>query len=129
MSNLYHDVDELIKMKRFAHALCRYNNRLVPEHLEAKSGYEYYEADLASSINPTGVAHNGEFVNGFPTVKLMHDTILSSSRVYLMRKVEEAFKNGIAYHDRDVDRGFLADCIAASIYLCLSQNPKIQLVV
>ncbi|MBI2064675.1 MAG: HD domain-containing protein [Candidatus Yanofskybacteria bacterium] len=123
------DVDSLIAMKRFAHGLCRYNERPVPEHPEAKNVFEYYSMDLASSTSVTGIAHNGEFVNGFPTVKLMYDTIMNSSKRLFMRKVEEAFQHGLKMHDKGVGRGFLADCVAAAIYLCLSQNPKIQLVV
>lgn len=123
------DVDNLIKMKKFAHDLCRYNDRPVPEYSEAKSVFEYYSADLASSVSPTGVAHNGEFVNGFPTVKLMHDTMMNSSRRLFMRKAEEAFQHGVKFHDKGVGRGFLADCIAVAIYICLSQHPKVQLVV
>ncbi|MDO8496710.1 MAG: HD domain-containing protein [bacterium] len=125
------DIENLIKMKKFAHDLCRYNDRPVPEHVEANSIYEYYEADLASSVSPTGVAHNGEFVNGFPTVKLMYDVMKSSSRRMrtFAKKVEEAYRVGLAKHDKNVGRGFLADCVAVAIYLCLSQNPRIQLVV
>lgn len=123
------DVDYLKTMKQLAHNLCRYNDRPVPEHPEAKNVYEYYSADLASSTTPTGIAHNGEFVNGFPTVKLMYDTIMNSSKRTFMKKIEEAFQHGVRVHDKEVGRGFLADCIAAAIYLCLSQNPKIQLVV
>ncbi len=123
------DVNNLIKMKKFAHDLCRYNDRPVPEHVEANSIYEYYEADLASSVSPTGVAHNGEFVNGFPTVKLMYDVMKNSSRLTFAKKVEEAYRVGLAKHDKNVGRGFLADCTAVAIYLCLSQNPRIQLVV
>lgn len=123
------DVNELIKMKRFAYDLCRYNERPVPDHPEAKSVFEYYSADLASSVSPTGIAHNGEFINGFLTVKLMYDTIIGSSRRLFTRKAEEAFQVGLKHHDKNVGRGFLADCVATAIYLCLSQNPKIQLVV
>ena len=123
------DVDDLIRMKRFAHDLCRYNERPVPEHPEAKNVFEYYSMDLASSSNATGVAHNGEFVNGFPTVELMYGTIMNSPQRFFMRKVEEAFQHGLGMHDKSVGRGFLADCIAAAIYLCLSQNPKIQLII
>ncbi|MEK7138659.1 MAG: HD domain-containing protein [Patescibacteria group bacterium] len=123
------DVDLLIEMKKLAHALCRYNNRPVSVHLEAKNVFEYYSADLTSSTSPTGVAHNGEFVNGFPTVKLMYETIMNSSRHSFVKKVEEAFGRGVSVHHKDVGRGFLADCIAAAIYLCLSQNHKIRLIV
>lgn len=123
------DVDYLIKMKKFAHDLCRYNDRPVPDYPEAKNVFEYYSADLASSTNVTGVAHNGEFVNGFPTVKLMYETMMNSSKRSFMKKIEEAFRAGLKRHDKNVGRGFLADCIASAIYLCLSQNPKIQLIV
>lgn len=123
------DVEDLIRMKRFAHNLCRYNDRTVPLYLEAKNVFEYYTADLASSTNPTGAAHNGEFVNGFPTVELMCDSITNSSQGSFMKKVEEAFGHGVKYHHKSVGRGFLADCVAAAIYLCLSQNPRIRLIV
>ncbi|OGM96626.1 MAG: hypothetical protein A2816_03770 [Candidatus Yanofskybacteria bacterium RIFCSPHIGHO2_01_FULL_39_44] len=122
-------MDQLIEMKRFAHKLCRYNDRPVPEHSEVGNVHEYYSADLASSTTPTGIAHNGEFVNGFPTIKMMHESIMNSSKRTFMKKVEEAFQHGVKMHNKDVGRGFLADCIAAAIYLCLSQNPKIQLVI
>src|SRR3989344_6143000 len=123
------DVASLIEMKSFAYNLCRYNGRPIPEHKEARNVFEYYSADLASSTNPTGVAHNGEFVNGFPTVRLMYDSVMNSSKRLFIRKVEEAFRHGVKFHDKGVGRGFLADCTAAAIYLCLSQNPSIQLVV
>lgn len=123
------DVLRLVEMKRFANDLCRYNDRPVPEYPEARNVFEYYSADLASSTNPTGIAHNGEFVNGFPTVKLMYDSMMNSSKRLFIRKVEEAYRHGVKSHDKGVGRGFLADCTAAAIYLCLSQNPKIQLVV
>lgn len=123
------DVGYLIAMKQFAHDLCRYNNRPVPEHPEAKNVFEYYSADLVSSTSSTGIVHNGEFVHGFPTVKLMYDTIMNSSQRSFIKKVEEAFRHGVKFHDSSVGRGFLADCIATAIYLCLSQHPKIQLVI
>ena len=123
------DVDYLIEMKRFAYDLCRYNDRLVPDHPEAGNVYEYYAADLASSTNPTGIAHNGEFVNGFPTVNIMYNSIINSKERTFVKKVEEAYRLGIERHDKSIGRGFLADCIAAAIYLVLSQNPKIRLIV
>lgn len=123
------DVKALVNMKKFAHHLCRYNERQIPTHPEATNVYEYYEWDLATSTTPTGLAHNGELVNGFPTVKQMYDSIMNSSQRPFTKKVEEAFRHGIKAHHKEVGRGFLADCIAAAIYLCLSQNPKIQLVV
>ena len=123
------DVDNLIKMKKFAYNLCRYNDRPVPEYPEAESVFEYYAADLASSVSPTGIAHNGEFVNGFPTIKLMYDVIMNSSRPTFVKKVEEAYRVGLVQHDKNVGRGFLADCVAVAIYLCMSQNPRIQLVI
>ena len=123
------DVDYLIEMKRFAYDLCRYNDRSVPDHPEAGNVYEYYAADLASSTNPTGIAHNGEFVNGFPTVNIMYNSIINSKERTFVKKVEEAYRLGIERHDKSIGRGFLADCIAAAIYLVLSQNPKIRLIV
>lgn len=123
------DVNDLIRMKQLAHNLCRYNDRLVPEYLEAKNVLEYYTVDLASSATPTGIAHNGEFANGFPTVRLMYGSIMNSSCRTFVKKVEEAFRHGVRQHDSGVGRGFLADCIAVAIYLCLSENPKIRLVI
>lgn len=123
------DVEALVNMKKFAHHLCRYNERQVPTFPDATNVYEYYEWDLATSTTPTGLAHNGEFVNGFPTVKLLYDSIMNSSKRSFIRKVEEAFRHGVKFHHKDVGRGFLADCIATAVYLCLSQHPKIQLVV
>ncbi len=122
------DVDYLIEMKKLANELSCYTDRKVPEHPDAKTVFEYYLKDLKTSEKPTGKAHNGEFVNGFPTVKLMYKKLTSSKQEGLSEKAEEAYNYVLGKLDENVGRGFPADCVAAAIYLWISQNPKEKII-
>lgn len=85
------DLIELKKMKRLAYDLSGYTERNVPAYEEAKNVYEYYLADYQSSAKPTSMAYNGEFVNGFPLIKLMYETMSNSTKGSFAEKVEEAY--------------------------------------
>jgi hypothetical protein len=128
----FEDINFLIKMKEFAFELSNYTNRKVPLYPEAKTVYDYYHLDFQHSTNPTSLAHNGEFINGFPTVSLIYKQLSDNlSSLSFFNAVTEAYKKALKeitdkYHD--VGRGFIADCIAVGIYLYLSQNPQVQLV-
>jgi hypothetical protein len=118
------DVEQLSAMKRHAFELCHYD-REVPNYAGARSVASFYEQELLlNSESATSVAHNSEFLRGFPTVKLMTDVMLNSPYPHFNQRVEEAFHQARAIHDPEVAAGFLADCIAAAIYLSLSQNPR-----
>lgn len=123
------DVDQLIEMKRFANQLSHYFDREVPEHLGTKNIFEYYDKEREKSENQTSLAHNSEFVRGFPTVYLAYSVMTGSEIQGFENKVELAFQAILEKHGLDVGRGFLADCIAVAIYLVLSQNPRIKFVV
>jgi len=125
----HYDVRELMNMKKLAFMMSCYFDRKVPEYPYTDNVYDYYCRDLQASVNPTSIAHNREFVDSFPTVKKIYDGIMSSEQRSFLGKVEEAFKHSLTMHDPAVGRGFLADCTAAAIYLCLSQNPGIQIIV
>ncbi|MFH0961586.1 MAG: triphosphoribosyl-dephospho-CoA synthase [archaeon] len=121
------DVKNLWEMKAAANALSEYA-RTVPEHPEAKSVYDYYLFDLGSSEGkPTSVAHNGEFVRGFPAVRKAYELISGSGKKDFNKRVEEAYAQ-IRLETPEVSPGFTADCIAAGIYLALSQNPREKLI-
>ncbi len=122
------DIEKLRQMKRLAFNMSAYTTREVPEYPEACNVLDYYQQDLVNSTNPTSIAHNGEFVNGFPTIKLIYDE-LSDFDGNFSDKIERAYRKALIAHDPNVGRGFIADCIAAGIYLYLSQNPKAKLVV
>lgn len=122
------DVNHLIEMKRFAFDLCGYTDREVPRHEDSRNVYEYYQADLIFSTNLTSISHNGEFVNGFPTILLAYNCLVDSQALTFNEQVEEAYAMCLKQHGRNVGKGFIADCIAAAIYLYLSQNPRIKLI-
>ena len=115
-------------MKRFAFDLSGYLDRVVPEYPNAVNVFQYYENDWAASSKATGMAYNGEFVHGFPTVALICETIQKSDSPGLNTKVEEAYQQAARMHGPDVAGGFLADCIATGMYLVLSHNPKAKFV-
>lgn len=117
------DVASLRELKETACKLSHYDDRKVSEHLDAKNINDYYEMELLESDNSTSVAHNGEFLKGFPTILDMCNTLENSSYPHFMRKVKEAFTRARAAHDPEVSAGFLADCVAVATYLYLSQNP------
>jgi len=122
------DVQNLREMKRFAYDLSGYYDRVVNDW-PVENVYSYYQAELEHSERATSVAHNNEFVNGFPTVLKIYQALQESSLPDLSSKIEEAYdkvKSGMA---PEVASGFLADCVAVAIYLVLSQNPKIKLVI
>ena len=121
------DISFLVKMKRFAFDLSGYYDRVVSRYSDANNVYEYYSKELATSKKQTSIAHNGEFVNGFPTIQTIYDSLTSSPLPQFNNKVEEAYQKARLKHHREVASGFLADCIAVAIYLMLSQNPKIKL--
>lgn len=122
------DIEYLRKMKRFAFDASAYTGRIVPQHPEAVSVLDYYKRDLEVASNPTSIAHNREFVEGFPTVRLVYERLSNPRTEKLSQNVEDAYRSALSAHDPKVGRGFIADCIAAGIYLYLSQNPKSKLV-
>jgi hypothetical protein len=117
------DVVELIKMKRHAYDLSGYTDREVPKYENTKNVYEYYLADYQSSSKPTSMAYNGEFVNGFPLIKLMYQTMVNSTKESFTEKVEEAYTLATEKAGPEVAGWALADCTATAIYLWISQNP------
>ncbi len=122
------DVDELVKMKRLANRLCEYYDRDVPEHPDSKNVYDYYSLDLESSVKPTSIKHNGEFVHGFPAIREIYENILRSQKRIFNRKIEDAYAIARGGMHRDVSVGLTADCVAAAIYLVLSNHPKERIV-
>jgi putative nucleotidyltransferase with HDIG domain len=122
------DIEYLRHMKRFAFDLSSYTDRTVPEHPEAATVLDYYQRDLISSSNPTSIAHNRELVKGFPTVRLIYENLSNPRIDRFSHSIEDAYRKALSIHDPDVGRGFIADCIAAGIYLYLSQNPRSKLV-
>lgn len=124
------DVENLRKMKRFAYDLSMYTDRNIPIHPDAQNVFQYYQEDLDTSTNETSKAHNSEFVNGFPTVKLFYDSIASGEpNSRLTPKLESAYRKAIVMHGQDVGRGFLSDCCATGLYLYLSQHPKARTII
>ncbi|MEZ4753662.1 MAG: HD domain-containing protein [Bdellovibrionota bacterium] len=117
------DVDSLRKLKDIGHKLSHYADRKVPEHVGANNVKDYYEMELLGSDTSTSVAHNGEFLKGFPTILDMCNTFENCPYPHFMSKVKEAFTRARAAHDSEVSAGFLADCVAVATYLYLSQNP------
>jgi putative nucleotidyltransferase with HDIG domain len=129
-STTIEDVENLRKMKRFAYDLSLYTDREIPDHPEAKNVLEYYEQDLANSNNPTSKAHNGEFIDGFPTVKMIYASLVNGSQGDRFSvRLENGYKQALLKHGNDVGKGFISDCCAAAIYLYISQNPKDRLII
>lgn len=122
------DIRYLREMKRFAFDLSGYFDRPVPECSTAHTVFEYYEQDLGTSTKQTGIAHNSEFVKGFPTVAAVYMAMCKCQLPELNSKTEEAYQRAAALHHGDVASGFLADCVAVGLYLQLSHNPKCKLV-
>ncbi|MBI4991660.1 MAG: HD domain-containing protein [Candidatus Harrisonbacteria bacterium] len=121
------DVDRLVEMKQLVHVLSNYTDRKIAKHPKATNVLRYYEEDLAVSAGkPTSIAHNSEFVQGFPTVKCIYKAIIDSHLSGLGNKVAEAYQRACCLHDEKVGRGFLADCVAVALYLCLSQHKQIK---
>jgi hypothetical protein len=123
------DVDSLIELKKVAYSLSHYHDRTVAEHLNAQSVLDYYQQELLHcSEKPTSIAHNQEFLSGFPTISLMTEAIIECPYPHFNQRVEEAFHRARFYHPSEVSVGFLADCTAVAIYLALSQNPRLRIV-
>ncbi len=122
------DVRYLRETRRFAFNLSGYFDRSVSDYPEAQNVFEYYVRDKESSTKQTSIAHNAEFVTGFPTVLTIYKTLCECGLPGLNDKVEEAYQRAAALHHRDVAAGFLADCVAVGIYLKLSHDPKCKLV-
>ncbi len=121
------DVANLRAMKEHAHKLVRYD-RDVPDYPGVNNVLQYYEQDLKHSEGkPTSIAHNREFVDGFPTVKAIYDVIGSSPLPNLNSRVEEGFLVARKMHGPDVGAGFLADSVASALYLYLAHHPREQL--
>lgn len=123
------DIENLIKMKKLAYALSGYSDRVTPEYPEVKNVLEYYKKDLEFCEKPTSIAHNSEFVKGFPTVKLIYDSLSELNSDCFAERIEEAYRLALVNHNEKVGRGFIADCIAAGIYLYLSQNSKEKIII
>lgn len=122
------DVDELIKMKRLAYNLSGYLDRDIPKYPDIKNVYDYYKKDLENSEKQTSRMHNAEFVEGFPTIKLIYNYIKNSREKTLNRSVEEAYKTARMERHKGTGYGLTADCVASGIYLMLSQNPRDQII-
>lgn len=122
------DVRYLREMKRFAFDLSGYFDRPVPEYFEAKTVFEYYARDLENSLKQTSIAHNSEFLKGFPTVAIVYKTLCECHLPDLNGRVEKAYQKAAALHPQEVASGFLADCVAVGMYLQLSQNPRCKFV-
>src|SRR3989338_8412594 len=122
------DIRYLREMKRFAFDLSGYFDRPVPEYSTARTVFEYYEHDLGASTKQTSIAHNAEFVRGFPTVIAVYKTLCECQLPELNSRAEEAYQRAAALHHDDVANGFLADCVAVGLYLQLSDDPKCKLV-
>jgi len=122
------DVDELIRMRRLAYDLSGYFDRPVEEHKGTNTIFDYYIRDLAGAKKPTNIAHNGEFVNCFPTIKRIYDAIGKSTQPHFVQKAESAYRQARKQMPEGTAAGFIADCIAAGIYLQLSEHPKEKLV-
>lgn len=123
------DVGYLRATKRFAYDLSGYSDRVVAEYPGISSVFEYYEKELENSKNPTSVVHNSEFVKGFPTIERIFEDILESNESRFGDKIEKVFRKNLSRFSPKIGKGFLADCVAVSIYLHLSQNPKLKLVI
>lgn len=117
------DVNYLIEMKKFANELSNYIDRDVPIYPETKNIFEYYQQDFQHSIKPTSLAHNGEFINGFPTVKLIYNNFCENSSLCYSDMIETGYRKALSFHDPNIGRGFIADCIAVATYIYLSKNP------
>ncbi|MBI5732875.1 HD domain-containing protein [Candidatus Jorgensenbacteria bacterium] len=122
------DVLKLREMKRYAYDLSGYIDRDVSEYRGTQTVYEYYEREFDISIKPTSIAHNGEFIHGFPTVGIIYQTLRVSKLPGLTNRMEQAYRRARLIHPTEVGSGFIADCIAVGTYLYLSQHPKIKLV-
>jgi putative nucleotidyltransferase with HDIG domain len=122
------DIQHLREAKRFAFDLSGYTDRPVPDYPNAKTVFDYYAEDLKVSEKPTSIAHNQEFVNGFPTVAAIYERLQNCHLPDLNSKVEEAYRYAASLHDPQVASGFLADCVAVGIYLLLSHDPLCKLV-
>jgi len=82
---------------------------------------------VASEGKPTGQAHNREFVEGFPTVKIIYDTLCASPLPNLNARIEDAFLMARKKLGPAVGPGFLADCVASALYLYLAHHPNERL--
>lgn len=120
------DVSYLIETKKLAYELSNYKDREVPVYSDTKNVFDYYKQDFQSSIKPTSLAHNGEFINGFPTVKLIYNSLCENSFLNFSDMISDAYKKALKFHDPNIGRGFIADCIAVATYIYLSKNPKEQ---
>ena len=121
------DVESLIVLKRTAHALSQMD-RAVADHPNAKSVQSYYEQEVAQSASITSLAHNREFLSGFPSILMVAETLLAAPYPHFADNVDEAYVRLRQMHHPEVGRGFLADCIAVGTYLALSQNPRRRLI-
>lgn len=121
------DVNSIIGLKTLAHELS-HMEREVPGHADASTVGEYYEAETRNSTSATSLAHNLEFLRGFPSIKLVADTLQEAPFPHLNQNIEEAYIRLRNMHSPDVGRGLLADFIAVGTYLALSQDPQSRLI-
>lgn len=118
------DVDYLIEMKKYANELSSYTDRVVPVYPNTPTVFDYYNQDFHFSNKVTSLAHNGEFVNGFPTVRLIYNHFCENSSLSFSEIITSGYRKALSYHDPNIGRGFIADCIAVATYIYLSTNPK-----
>ncbi|MFH1590247.1 MAG: HD domain-containing protein [archaeon] len=123
------DVKKLVRMKELSYVLCEYYDRRVPRHSDAKNVFDYYSLDLKNSVGSTSIKHNEEFVKGFPSIKSIYNSIMSSDKTDLSSKVEEAYSKVRRDNHSEASVGLTADCVAVGIYLVLSQHPKEKIIV
>lgn len=123
------DVDWLVKMKRLAYDLSGYLDRTVPEHINANNVYEYYHNDLAASEKPTSIAHNQEFVDGFPAIRFIYSYLEENIGKPLQNVVKDAYELCRFEMHKGISAGLTADCVAVALYLLLTHHHKERIVV
>lgn len=121
------DVEFLRQMKRTAYDLSGYFDREVPQHAATTVG-DYYRLDLEQSKTSTSIAHNSEFVDGFPTVRAITTWLQEDTNTHLVHRIESAYRQARMRCSPGVAAGFLADCTAAGIYLLLSDRPTEKII-
>lgn len=117
------DVEQLVRMKRYALDLCFQFDVPVPV-FEVENVWEYYKESIPKfnvNAHPSMFAHNKELVEKFPNVLRAYQALCDSKKHTFNSKCTEAFRE-IRKTNIRAGRGFLADCIAVAIYLKLAHN-------
>jgi putative nucleotidyltransferase with HDIG domain len=119
------DVDELVRLKRLANEQSQHD-RVVPDNAEATSVLGYYQTELTNSTSVTSIKHNEEFVNGFPTIKKIYESLRSTTG-RISERMREAYLAVQGNEHKGVSGGLTADCCGAALYLYLSQHSDVQI--